>query len=148
MAKTHLLLMACSGLKLDRPAPALELYRGVMYESFRKHVAATARPHVIILSALHGFLSASSVIEPYDVRMNAERSQDMLIDLDGAMRGADWPGQVDDVFLAGGELYRRVMRAAVERQYGESSVAITGTHGAIGVQRSQLGQYLRHLAQA
>jgi hypothetical protein len=64
------------------------------------------------------------------------------------MRRADWPEHVDDVFLAGGELYRRVMRAAVERQNGESSVAVTGTHGAIGVQRSQLGQYLRNLAQA
>ncbi len=39
-----LLLMACSGTKLDRDARAIDLNRGVMYASYRAHVRSEARP--------------------------------------------------------------------------------------------------------
>ncbi|WP_241754831.1 DUF6884 domain-containing protein [Cupriavidus basilensis] len=141
-----LVLMACSATKLNRPAPAMDLYRGVMYETFRAHVRADAQPQVIILSARHGFIQPDAEIAPYDLRMTADRAQIMLSGLPTAMAGAVWPYQVGPVFLAGGMHYRRVMRAAVERwahRIGAGSApTIMETSGGIGMQRSQLGQYL------
>ncbi|MBB1634957.1 hypothetical protein A9975_29380 [Cupriavidus sp. UME77] len=141
-----LVLMACSATKLDHPAPAIDLYRGVMYETFRAHVPADAQPQVIILSAQHGFIQPDAEIAPYDARMTADRAEIMVSDLSTAMAGAVWPDQVGPVFLAGGMHYRRVMRAAVERlarQVGAGSApTIMETSGGIGMQRSQLGQYL------
>ncbi|GAB7549568.1 DUF6884 domain-containing protein [Cupriavidus sp. 8B] len=141
-----LVLMACSATKLNRPAPAMDLYRGVMFETFRAHVRADAQPQVIILSAQHGFIQPDAEIAPYDARMTADRAETLLSGLSTAMAGASWPDQVGPVFLAGGMHYRRVMRAAVERwarKVGAGSApTITETSGGIGMQRSQLGQYL------
>jgi len=138
--------MACSATKLNRPAPAMDLYRGVMFETFRAHVRADAQPQVIILSAQHGFIQPDAEIAPYDARMSADRAETLLSGLSTAMAGASWPDQVGPVFLAGGMHYRRVMRAAVERwahKVGAGSAAtIMETSGGIGMQRSQLGQYL------
>jgi hypothetical protein len=145
-----LVLMACSATKLNRPAPAMDLYRGVMYETFRAHVRADAQPQVIILSAQHGFIQPDAEIAPYDAGMTADRAVIMLSDLSTAMAGAVWPDQVGPVFLAGGMRYRRVMRAAVERlarKVGAGAApAIVETSGGIGIQRSQLGQYLDGLS--
>lgn len=145
-----LVLMACSSVKLDYPAPALELYRGVMYASYRKHVSPTDPPTVIILSALHGFLSSDTIIAPYDQRMTADRSAIMMADIDEWMRGATWPTSADGIFLAGGALYRTVMRSAIDHLVSAGALTahaeILETSGAIGVQRSQLGKYLRDIA--
>ncbi|QOT82180.1 hypothetical protein F7R26_038925 (plasmid) [Cupriavidus basilensis] len=100
----------------------------------------------MILSARHGFIQPDAEIAPYDLRMTADRAQIMLSGLPTAMAGAVWPYQVGPVFLAGGMHYRRVMRAAVERwahRIGAGSApTIMETSGGIGMQRSQLGQYL------
>ncbi|MCY0853366.1 hypothetical protein [Cupriavidus sp. D39] len=82
--------------------------------------------------------------------MTTDRAETMLSDLATAMAGAAWPDQVGTVFLAGGMHYRRVMRAAVERlarKVGAGTApAIVETGGGIGMQRSQLGQYLDGLS--
>lgn len=144
-----LLLMACSATKLDRPAPARDLYRGVMYETFRAHVKEDAQPNRVILSALHGFVCPDTVLSPYEHRMTADRADEMLADLPRYMAAVTWPTDTRKVFLAGGMQYRRVMRAAIERLSGRGRIAaeivVGETQGAIGVQRSQLGNYLRSL---
>jgi hypothetical protein len=143
--KKHLVLMACSATKAATPAPAFDLYRGVMYSTFRANAPAT-RPAVIILSAKHGFLAADQTIEPYEQRMSKARGDEMLDDL-ARFDAITWPTDVRTVFLAGGKDYRRVMRAAIARRMSLGSiaadVAITETAGAIGYQRAQLGAYLR-----
>lgn len=144
-----LLLLACSGTKLDRPAPAIELYRGVMYSTYRAHVRADAAPLVVILSALHGFVPAGDELAPYDLRMTAERADDMLARLCSRTMGrVAWPREVGPVLLAGGAQYRRVMRAAIEALatcYGVEPASVQETSGAIGVQRSQLRRFLESL---
>ncbi|MGO4333034.1 hypothetical protein AB4Z48_35030 [Cupriavidus sp. 2TAF22] len=121
-----------------------------MYETFRAHVRADAQPQVIILSAQHGFIQPDAEIVLYDARMTAGLAKTMLSDLSTAMADAAWPDQLGPVFLAGGMHYRRVMRAAVERwarKVGAGSApTIMETSGGIGMQRSQLGQYLDSLA--
>lgn len=142
-------IMACSATKQERAAPALELYQGVMYSTFRANVKREARPHVLILSALHGFIPGEEVIEPYEQRLTPERAEHMLTKLDRYMHGC-LPSGTRKVLLAGGSDYRRVMRAAVQRQLERgllsAGVDVTETSGGIGYQRQQLGTFLRALA--
>ncbi|WP_249221395.1 DUF6884 domain-containing protein [Cupriavidus sp. KK10] len=75
-----LLLMACSGSKLDQNASSIDLYRGVMYQSYRAHLRSDAAPHALILSARHGFLQPDTEIDPYDLRMTRQRANQMVAD--------------------------------------------------------------------
>ena len=60
-----LYLIACSGAKLGRIAPAAELYQG---QAFKLAMAAAERAgaDVIILSALHGAVSPTRQLQPYN----------------------------------------------------------------------------------
>lgn len=64
-----LVVVACSGKKLDHAAPARELYTG---DLFRASVT-WARSHGLrwtILSALHGIVGPGQVLDPYDYRLD------------------------------------------------------------------------------
>jgi hypothetical protein len=146
---THLVLMACSGLKGHLPAPAIDLYKGVMWQTLRAHMP-DQKPAVIVLSALHGFVPAHRVIAPYEQRMTPARAEEMGDVLSVARFDfADpWPAGVRSVMLAGGQHYRRVMHAAIfrRRMIGDLSpdADIYQTTGkGIGYQRAQLAEYLR-----
>ncbi|OUM00743.1 DUF6884 domain-containing protein [Variovorax sp. JS1663] len=54
-----LILMACSSTKLGHPAPAQDFYQGVMWQSLRANLPDGQLPHVVVLSALHGFIPGS-----------------------------------------------------------------------------------------
>ena len=60
-----LYLIACSAAKLDRNAPAAQLYQG---QAFKLAMAAAERAgaDVIILSALHGAVSTTRQLQPYN----------------------------------------------------------------------------------
>lgn len=150
-ATQDLVILACSGTKLSYGAPALDLYQGVMYGTFRANVRKEACPHVVILSALHGFIRSDAVIEPYEQRLTSERADHMLGHLDDFLM-KHWPEGVTNVLLAGGAEYRRVMRAAVPQLVDRGCIAaqacVTETSGGIGYQRQQLGEFLRGLAPA
>lgn len=145
--QNHLLIMACSATKGAAPAPAFDLYQGVMYSTFRANAPAT-RPAVVILSAKHGFISADEVIEPYEQRMTDARADEMLADL-AQFDAIEWPAGARSIMLAGGKTYRRVMLAAIARRMDAGliprDVAIVETAGGIGYQRAQLGAYLRDM---
>nr|WP_321820747.1 MULTISPECIES: DUF6884 domain-containing protein [unclassified Burkholderia] len=115
-----------------------------MYQSFRAH-AGDAPPAVVILSAEYGFIDPRLMLSPYDRRMDRARSDAMLDDLARFDRAA-WP-EANEILLAGGELYRRVMRAALARRITSGVIPhdarISETTGGIGYQRSQLGAWLR-----
>lgn len=143
-----LLLMACSGSKLGQNTSAIDLYRGVMYQSYWAHLRSDAAPYVLILSARHGFLQPDTEIAPYDQRMTRQRADQMVRDLSSYLRPEAWPMRVGSVMLAGGAEYRRVMRAALARQYGPALPVLKETCGGIGMQRSQLGAFLDGLKPA
>lgn len=138
-----LVLMACSGKKASGPAPAFELYQGVMYQTFRARVKPFARPEIVILSAMHGFVQADTILSPYEQRMTLPRVCEMLADLPRFMQGVRWPEGVTQVFLAGGKEYRAVMKAVVAALYPIAGVVETA--GGIGYQRAQLGSFLESL---
>ena len=58
----------CGSRKLDRPAPAGEMYVG-SYDRACARAAAARGGRVLIISAKHGLLDPATVIEPYDLRM-------------------------------------------------------------------------------
>jgi hypothetical protein len=140
-----LIIMACSATKDTKPAPAFELYQGVMYSTFRANEPAV-RPAVVILSAKHGFIAADQHIAPYEQRMTDARADEMVDELPD-FDSIEWPSDVSAIFLAGGKTYQRVMRAAIERRIElgllPRDVTIERTAGGIGYQRAQLGAYLR-----
>ncbi|MGU7780493.1 DUF6884 domain-containing protein [Burkholderia sp. PU8-34] len=142
-----LVLMACSAAKGAHAAPAFDLYRGVMYQTFRANAGDTP-PAVVILSAEHGFIDPRLLLSPYDRRMDRARSNEMIDDLARFDRVA-WPA-ADEILLAGGQLYRHVMLAAIARRGACGSIPldvhISETAGGIGYQRSQLGAWLRRNA--
>ncbi|NUX58680.1 hypothetical protein FSB65_35805 [Paraburkholderia sp. JPY418] len=103
----------------------------------------------MILSAEHGFIDSHLIIAPYERPMTRERSDAMLADLprfNHAVWGLLAP---DEILLAGGELYRRVMRAAlayeVSKGYVPATARVRETTGGIGYQRQQLGAWLREV---
>ncbi|MFF7176869.1 DUF6884 domain-containing protein [Streptomyces pseudovenezuelae] len=61
-------VIPCSGAKLDHAAEAGHLYTGALHRQARKAAdALTAHGGTtLVLSALHGFLTLDQVIEPYD----------------------------------------------------------------------------------
>lgn len=61
----RLAILACGRSKLDRAAPAEELYTGAL---FRASLAAARKlaDRFVILSAKHGVLSPETVTEPYE----------------------------------------------------------------------------------
>jgi hypothetical protein len=70
-------LVACSGPKLDRTAPAAELYTGTTFANTYAtacQLAAADRAdgeeaRVLIVSARYGLVDPADVLAPYDVRM-------------------------------------------------------------------------------
>ena len=144
---SSLILMACSATKGREAAPAMDLYRGVMYSTFRANVPAI-HPAIVILSAKYGFIETDRVIEPYEQRMTEARADEMIAELPD-LDSARWPAGVHSILLAGGKTYQRVMRAAIKRRIElgllDNGIIIEQTSGGIGYQRAQLGAYLRNL---
>ena len=138
-----LILMACSGTKLAHPAPAQDFYQGVMWQSLRANVAGGQLPHIVVLSALHGFVPASKVIEPYDRFMTPVRARELEFDLEQFIESVDWPDEATRILVAGGGLYRYLMRRMVGELIRAGKLAgdleISEITGGIGLQRSQIG---------
>ncbi|MEM8515189.1 hypothetical protein RCH14_004549 [Massilia sp. MP_M2] len=138
-----LVMMACSATKASARAPAFDLYQGVMYKTFRACVKPLARPEVVILSAMHGFVQADAILAPYEQRMTKARAEEMLANLPHFMKAVCWPDSITQVFLAGGKDYRDVMRPAIAMLYPRAQ--LIECFGGIGYQRSQLGNFLKTL---
>lgn len=145
----RLLLLPCSDMKAAEKAPAMDLYKGVFFQTYKANVQPGAFPLVVILSAKHGFVNADEEIAPYDEVMSTARADTMLTDLSKYVTKANWPSGITDVMIVGGKEYQRVMRAAVAelQSYGiiDPDATINATSGGIGVQRQQLGEYLRSI---
>ena len=73
-----LYLIACSMSKLDRAAPAAELYTGQAFKLSMK-AAKAADADVLILSALYGVLEPDDVIDPYECYLGGLPAMDRAI---------------------------------------------------------------------
>lgn len=146
-ADNRLVLMPCCAKKGAKAAPAMELYKGVFFQSFASNVKPGGAPNVIILSAKHGFIDPTKQIEPYDQVMTPTRAKEMLSNLGAELAKVTWPANIQDVLIVGGKEYQQVMRAAVADLVNAgripSTASINVTSGGIGEQRQQLNNYLQ-----
>lgn len=149
-ANKRLLLMPCSDMKCETPAEAKDLYKGVFYQTYRKQVQPGAEPHMMILSAKHGFVGPKQILEPYDQKMTPQQAEELAKSIKNSLTKVEWPEGIEEVMLVGGKHYQRVMNAALDELKAQgklsSDVSVRSTRGEIGEQRSQLGQYLREMA--
>lgn len=149
-------LIACSSGKLDRPAPARDLYTSDLFRKSVAYVESIGAPWVV-LSALHGVVKPDTVIEPYDVTLLSmsrkerlfwgEVTGDALWKVCGgpyASGGWDFPDTpepiIDDkdfVFLAGTTYREPMMAAQIWRMRGYHATAPMAGLG-IGEQKAWL----------
>jgi hypothetical protein len=107
-------LVGCASQKLQRPAPARELYVSQLFKKASAYAEATC-DRWYVLSALHGLVRPDTVIEPYDVRLGTNRPSSPPIH--------QWAGMVRDQLAAeleglenialvalAGEQYRTALR--------------------------------------
>jgi hypothetical protein len=64
-----LLLIGCVKLKLERPAPARDLYTSALFRKERDYAERSGLPW-FILSAEHGLVAPETVLAPYDLRLS------------------------------------------------------------------------------
>lgn len=62
-------VISCCKEKLDRPAPARELYRSRLFRAASEWIE-TRTDRWVILSALHGVVDPDTILEPYDLRLD------------------------------------------------------------------------------
>ena len=77
---SHLLILACSATKRTDigEAPALEIYNGPNFQVLRKYLNEKGWPPgfiIKIISAEHGIIDATTLITPYERRLNKERAK-------------------------------------------------------------------------
>jgi hypothetical protein len=135
------LVVPCSGKKLDHAAPARELYRGTLTTMGLAAAASIAQAHVgtstLILSALHGLLDPELVVAPYDLRMGDPGS----VDTDTLADQLQQAGATRVVALTPGT-YTAALAAACEAAGLELVAPLAGSRG-IGEQRGRLAQLRR-----
>lgn len=113
--------MSCGKAKLDRPAPACELYTGNLFQGTRRHVEAAGYDRWFILSALHGLVEPDTVLEPYDVRLpkRTEDRQRWARQVEYRLRITHelhaYPGEVDIDLFAGAD-YTEPLRWVYEQR--------------------------------
>ena len=64
----RVILASCAATKLDRPAPAADLYASPLFRAARCYAEASGHPW-FILSARHGLVEPTTVLEPYDTKL-------------------------------------------------------------------------------
>lgn len=66
-------LVGCGATKLDRAAPARELYTGQLFTKARAWAERNAEQWFVV-SALHGLIEPEKITEPYDYRLGSAKS--------------------------------------------------------------------------
>lgn len=104
-----LYLVSCVSQKLDRPAPAADLYRSDWFNKARAYVEATGAPWRI-LSAKHGLLDPREIVAPYDETLIGKpQAERFAWGAPIAAELAELAGSRPIVILAGA-LYREALR--------------------------------------
>lgn len=71
--RAELVVIPCSATKLDRTAPAEDLYIGPYHRMCRR-AAESLGGRLVILSARHGLLTPQTVLDPYNHRYGQQDS--------------------------------------------------------------------------
>lgn len=64
----RVILISCAATKLDHPAPAADLYTSPLFVKARSYAEGSGHPW-FVLSARHGLVEPTTVLEPYDLKL-------------------------------------------------------------------------------
>jgi hypothetical protein len=103
-----IVVIPCGGKKLNRPAPACELYTGPYFKSCWNY-ARSLVPHqaIFILSAKHGLIKPYYPVAPYNLRMGDKYA----VTAEEVREDAGFFGLLDEFVVGlGGRDYTNVMK--------------------------------------
>lgn len=128
----QLVVIACGAAKLDRPAPAADMYLGQQFRlALQTALALADRTDVRILSARYGLLRLNRMIRPYDLTLG----QPGAIAADQLLRQAVEAGDIGRPVLAlCPARYAQLLQAV----FSEVETPLTGL--GIGRQRQVLAR--------
>lgn len=140
----HLLILACSQRKKNcrTTAPAIHLYDGVNYRVLRKILLERGWPanlQIKILSAKYGLIDATTLIEPYDLRLEKDVAHKINKQTLAKLGKISMPVSV---FVNLGENYLPAV-AGLEKIFPHSK--ITFAKGPIGMKMKTMKQWLEGL---
>jgi hypothetical protein len=107
-------IIACSKLKLTRPAPAVDLYTGPLFLRSLEVAKADAIP-VLILSTKYGLVDPTTVLEPYELSLKSLTPSERVT-LTGLLReqlSRFVDGGLARAYLLGGKDYLSLLREAL-----------------------------------
>lgn len=127
-----LVIVGCGAGKLNRPAPAGELYTGQQFRACLATARALTSPaRIRILSAAHGLLTLDKVTAPYDVKLGAVGS----VTVHELRQQADRAGLLGGpVIVLAGATYTHLCRGV----WSEAQTPLAGL--GIGQQRHKLAE--------
>src|SRR6201988_3697229 len=73
-----LVLMACGGNKLPGAAAPRDLYLGPMWQTLRLWIGAVPWRNVFVISGRYGLISAETIVETYEQRLEREAADRMI----------------------------------------------------------------------
>jgi len=116
MPRQHTVLVSCAATKRVSPSAARDLYVSALFAKARRYAERTGDSWYI-LSALHGLLDPSAVIEPYNCCLNDFRisqRREWAARVNQRLLGLLDPGQ--EVIILAGKPYREFLVPFLERQ--------------------------------
>lgn len=138
MQRKVLVVIACSGKKLDRPAPARELYVGSLFKMALAAAERTPDAHVVILSGKHGLVEVDQVLEPYEQRIDSRGAITPPVVLRQLQQLRDRVG-FDRVVALCGSAYTFVLRQVC--QWDRLELERPLAHLGIGLQQQFLSRW-------
>jgi len=129
------LIISCCAPKLERPAPAIELYQNRVFNLIRNTPDLDQRFQVFILSALYGLVPAHQMLEPYDQMMDDDRVRELTDCSVAPLWLRESPGRV---FVYGGERYRHVVKDWSTKMRRRLVIEVVGRNRGNGDHFSEL----------
>ena len=139
----RLIILSCSQRKVqDKPLmPAMDRYDGPAYKVVRKYLRAVPDARIydefLILSAEFGLISDSRHIPHYDRRMTIERAKELHQETLDTLKTILSSDRYRAIFIYMGKTYRGAIEG-IDAFFPD----IQYSHGKIGIQLSQLRQFL------
>lgn len=130
LGENRLLILSCSQMKKGKRTAAINLYDGPAFKVVRKYLKNNDGVEVKIISAKYGLIDKSKIIEPYDLKLSAEKAAEYRKKYLQEVKTLQ--SSYKEKLLFGGKNYRLV--------FGNSNFKYT--EGRIGEQLSQLKSWL------
>ena len=143
----HLLILGGSDKKIEnfRQVPALEVYDGPNYQVLRKFLRENGWPPglmIKIISAKYGIIDATTLIEPYDERLDKETAEKMRPTVMQSLKEVKEVGLPTSVFINLGKDYQPAI-SCIMTLFGSDK--ITDLEGGIEKKQQAMEKWLHDL---